>query len=176
MLLRNCGIRDIAVILRVCCKTVLGVLIRQGNLCRITPKKTHYQSVQVDEHWSYVGHKKKGKRWLIYAYAPETGEVLAHVIGKRDTATVKKLYQLLKNIKIDEFCTDQWKAFAHVFKKENHRVGKDLTRHIEGVNNGLRAGNRRFVGKSTCFSKKDENHEAAIKIMFQQRNYAYHTF
>jgi hypothetical protein len=32
------------------------------------------------------------------------------------------------------------------------------------------------VRKTTCFSKKDENHEAAIKIMFQQRNYAYHTF
>ncbi len=111
------------------------------------PKKGHYQSVRVDG-WVCMGHKKKGKRWLIHAYAPETGGVLAYVIGKRDTATVNKLYQLLKNIKIDEFCTDQWKAFAHVFKKENHRVGKDLTRHIEG-------GEQRFEDREQAFCEED---------------------
>jgi hypothetical protein len=52
--------------------------------------------------WSYVGHKKKQKRWLIYAYAPETDEVLAYVIGNRGIKTVKKLYPLLKNFAIEE--------------------------------------------------------------------------
>lgn len=176
MLLRNCGIRDIATILQISCKTVLNQLFFQGKLCEIIPQKRHYKSVQIDEFWSFVQHKKKGKRWLIYAYAPETDEVLGYVIGKRDIKTVKKLYKQLKNIIIDEYCTDDWKSFINVFSKENHQIGKHLTKHIEGVNTSLRARNRRFVRKTTCFSKKDENHDAAIKMMFQQRNYAYHTF
>ena len=83
---------------------------------------------------------------------------------------------MLKKLKIDEICTDAWKAFANVFAQENHQVGKHLTREIEGVNNSLRARNRRFVRKTTCFSKKKDNHDAAIAIMMQQRNYSYHTF
>jgi insertion element IS1 protein InsB len=70
----------------------------------------------------------------MYAYAPETDEVLAYVIGTRGIKTVKKLYQLLKNLTIDEYCTDNWAAFARVFSEENHQIGKHLTCHIEGVN------------------------------------------
>lgn len=181
LLLRNSGIRDIETVLKVSRRCVLNCLFSESNKCLISPKLTHYKSVQIDEHWSYVHQKKKKKRWLIYAYAPETDEVLGYVIGNRGIKTVKKLYELLKNIQIDEYCTDDWAAFANVFAHENHQIGKHLTRNIEGVNTSLRARNRRFVRKTTCFSKKEKYHEAAIKIMraanrFQQRNYAYHTF
>jgi len=60
----------------------------------------------------------------MYAYAPETDEVLAYVIGSRGIKTVKKLYQLLKNLVIDEYCTDNWTAFVRVFSQENHQIGK----------------------------------------------------
>jgi insertion element IS1 protein InsB len=76
VLLRNCGIRDIETILKVSRKCILNQLINDAKNVEIIPKKEHYKSVQIDEHWSYVGHKKKKKRWLIYAYAPETDEVL----------------------------------------------------------------------------------------------------
>jgi hypothetical protein len=33
--------------------------------------------VQLDEVWTFVGQRKKRKRWLFYAYAQETDEVLA---------------------------------------------------------------------------------------------------
>lgn len=176
MLLRNSGIRDIETVLNVSRKCVLNTLLSEAKKCEITPKQNHYKSVQIDEHWSYVKEKKKQKRWLIYAYAPETKEVIAYVIGRRDIKTVKKLYKKLAKIQIDEICTDNWKAFSNVFAKENHKIGKAFTKDIEGVNNSLRARNRRFVRKTTCFSKRDENHQAAIAIMFQQRNYQYHTF
>lgn len=176
MLLRNCGVRDIETILKVSRKCVLNQLLNQAKKCEIIPKKEHYTSVQIDEHWSYVGHKKKKKRWLIYAYAPETDEILAYEIGSRSEKTVRELQKKMKNIKIDEICTDAWKSFEKVFQDENHKVGKEFTKNIEGVNNSLRIRNRRFVRKTTCFSKKEENHEASIKIMFAQRNYNYHTF
>jgi IS1 family transposase len=176
MLLRNSGIRDIATVLQVSRVCVLNQLLKQSAKCVITPKQKHYKSVQIDEFWSYVQHKKKHKRWLFYAYAPETNEVLGYVIGNRSAKTIKKLLQMLKDIEIEQYCTDHWSAFAEVLAGQNHQVGKHLTRHIEGVNNALRARNRRLVRKTTCFSKKDKYHEAAIKIMFQQWNYDYHTF
>lgn len=176
MLLRNSGIRDIETILGVSRGCVLNCLISEAKKCIIIPKQEHYKSIQIDEHWSYVKDKKKQKRWLIYAYAPETKEIIAYVIGNRGIPTVKRLYKMLKKLKIDEICTDAWKAFANVFAQENHQIGKHLTREIEGVNNSLRARNRRFVRKTTCFSKTKQNHDAAIAIMMQQRNYSYHTF
>ena len=43
----------------------------------------HYESLEVDEFWTFVGNKKN-KHWLIYAYHRETGEIVAYVWGKRD--------------------------------------------------------------------------------------------
>ncbi|MCS6796331.1 MAG: IS1 family transposase [Raineya sp.] len=126
----------------------------------------------MDELGSYVGQK----RWIVYAYAPETNEILAYVIGKRNAATVRKLYQKLKNLQIDTYCTDEWEAFKQVFSKENHQVGKAYTRQIESVNTCLRARNRRLVRKTTGFSKKEPYQDASVKIMFYHRNYCYHTF
>jgi IS1 family transposase/transposase-like protein len=176
LLLRNNGIRDIETVLGVSRGCVLNVLLTESLKCELRPKFSHYKTVQIDEFWSYVHQRKKQKRWLIYAYCPETKEVLGYVIGDRSIKTVKKLYQLLKPLQIDTYCTDNWKAFKRVFRHENHQIGKHLTRQIEGVNASLRARNRRFVRQTTCFSKKDKYHAAAIKIMFQQQNYAYHTF
>ncbi|QMU28136.1 hypothetical protein HUW48_08800 [Adhaeribacter radiodurans] len=48
--------------------------------------------------------------------------------------------------------------------------GKAYTKNIEGVNTCLRARNRRFVRKTTCFSKKKENHMTSLNIMFNYRN------
>jgi insertion element IS1 protein InsB len=42
--------------------------------------------------------------------------------------------------------------------------------NIEGVNTSLRARNRRWVRKTTCFSKKEENHQASIVAMFLHSN------
>jgi insertion element IS1 protein InsB len=107
---------------------------------------------------------------LVASVCSETNEVLGYVIGNRSAK------QMLKDIEIEQYCTDNWAVFDEVLAREKHQVGKQLTRHIERVNNALRARNRRFVRKTTCFSKKDKYHKVAIKIMFQQWNYDYHTF
>jgi len=173
MLLHNTGIRDIEAITGIRRTTIIALLVGCGSI-RLKPRQRSYRSVQIDEVWSYVGAKKR-KRWLLYAYAPETDEVLAFVCGRRSRATVKKLYAELKPLHISEFCTDRWRAFEHVFPPERHSIGKAFTRQIEGVNTSIRARNRRFVRKTCCFSKKIENHDAAIGLMFAFRN-GYHTF
>jgi insertion element IS1 protein InsB len=179
LLERNSGIRDIEELLGISRKCILDNLCRQGNKICIQPAAKHYKSVQIDEGWSYVGNKKKGKYWLLYAYSPETDEILAYSCGSRSAKTVRELMKKLKDVKIDEYCTDQWRAFAQVLPPEKHTIGKAYTKNIEGVNTCIRARNRRFVRKTTCFSKKKENHLAALNIMFNYRNNQknnHHTF
>lgn len=169
MLVNNCGIRDSARILGLSTTTVLAYLLRQSRT-RLVPRLLRYESVQIDELWTFVRRRKKGKYWLIYAYAPETKEVLAFVCGTRSAATIQKLADRLAAVEIQEFCTDKWDAFAKVLPQEKHTIGKQYTRHIEGVNTSLRARNRRLVRKTTCFSKKREHHDAALTLMLEDRN------
>ncbi|MBK0402174.1 IS1 family transposase [Adhaeribacter sp. BT258] len=179
LLERNNGIRDIEQILGISRNCVLKTLLDQGNEIQIKPWFKHYKSVQIDEVWSYVGRRKKGKYWLLYAYCPESDEILAYVCGSRSAKTVRALMKKLQGIEIEEFCTDHWKAFAQVLPEEKHKIGKAYTKNIEGVNTCIRARNRRFVRKTTCFSKKKENHLAALNIMFNYRNNhkaKHHTF
>jgi len=179
MLERNNGIRDIEQILKVSRQCVLNTLCRHGTGLVIAPSQQHYTSVQLDEVWSYVGKKKEGKFWLLYAYSAEHDEILAYVCGSRSASTVQKLYKQLEQVEIEEFCTDHWPAFAKVLPEKKHKIGKDYTRNIEGVNTCIRARNRRFVRRTTCFSKKKENHIASLNIMFTYRNSTkakHHTF
>ena len=62
MLVRNCGIRDISEITGCCRYKVQKVLkISQHH---VLPKKNHYDALEVDELWTFVGNKKN-KVWLI---------------------------------------------------------------------------------------------------------------
>ena len=74
LLVRGVGIRDIAEIGRVSAKKVLSVLISFNK--QIKPKQLFYNSLQVDELWTFVG-EKKNKKWLIYAYSLEKKEIVA---------------------------------------------------------------------------------------------------
>jgi IS5 family transposase len=65
MLVRGVDIRDISVIEQISVNKVLSVLVNSSRI--ITPKRAHYDKLEVDEFWTYVGNKKN-KAWLIYAY------------------------------------------------------------------------------------------------------------
>jgi hypothetical protein len=73
MLVRGTGIRDISVIEQISIKKVLSVLVRSNHTIKL--KQQHYDCLEVDEFWTYVG-SKKNKVWLIYiiaAYDIESG-------------------------------------------------------------------------------------------------------
>jgi insertion element IS1 protein InsB len=170
LLERNNGIRDIESVLEVSRQCVVNRLMRESESISIAPSRRYYQSIQIDEVWSYVGNKKKGKYWLFYAYSPEYDEILAYACGSRSAKTVRALLKKLKEVEIDQYCTDNWKSFTKVLPVEKHMIGKEYTKNIEGVNTCLRARNRRLVRRTTCFSKKKENHQASINLMFRYRN------
>jgi IS1 family transposase/transposase-like protein len=170
MLVRGVGIIDISVIESISIKKVLSILVNSNRI--ITPKQQHYDSLEVDEFWTYVG-KKKNKVWLIYAYHRETGEIVAHVWGKRDAKTAKKMRAKLKELDIsfDAICTDDWDSFKVAFQIDNQIVGKKNTVGIEGNNCRFRHRIRRAFRKTCCFSKKMLNHLKAFELAFFYINY-----
>lgn len=172
LLARNVGIRDISEIEKVSVKKVLSVLVNFNQ--EILPKRKKYQSLQVDEVWTFVG-KKKNKKWLIYAYSTETKEIVAWVWGKRNIKTAQKLRDKLKELGVsyDEIRTDNWESFIIVFQRDTHKIGKKYTTHIEGNNTLLRHRIRRAVRRTCCFSKKFENHIKAFEIVFFYINFGW---
>jgi IS1 family transposase len=154
LLVRNSGIRAIETVLGVHRQTILRCLKQKADQCRLAPNQQHYGQEQIDELWTFVKQRKKQKRWLFYAYARETDEILAWSWGTRSRETVRKLYEQIQKLFIDCFCSNDWPAFQEVFPKGKHSIDKAFTKHIEGVNLCLRTRNGRVVRKTACFSKK----------------------
>ncbi|WP_266206124.1 IS1 family transposase [Pontibacter kalidii] len=171
LLVRNSGIRDIEEVTGVHRQTVLRWLNQKAHSLQVSPRQQGYGQVQLDEVWTFVKERKKRKRWLFYAYAPETDEGLAWSWGTRSRHTVRRLYRQLEQLEIDCFCTDDWPAFTKVLPPEKHLIGKAYTRNIEGVNLCLRTRNRRIARKTACFSKIEQNHYNAMKLIFYYRNH-----
>ena len=90
MLVRGSGTRDIAYI-------------------NLKPIKEHYNQVQVDELYSFVQTKQK-KVWILYASCVETKEILAVTMGNRSKKTVLELYNRLKDIQVNFWCTEIGRA------------------------------------------------------------------
>jgi len=170
MLVRGTGIRDISVILQISIKKVLKILT--STHYEIQPRRTHYDCLEIDEFWTYVG-RKSNKVWLIYAYHRETGEIAAYVWGKRDLKTAQKLRRRLKRLKITYDCigTDNWDSFLTAFEEDQQQTGKQYTVGIEGNNCRLRHRVRRAFRKTCCFSKKLKNHWKAFSMAFFYINY-----
>jgi IS1 family transposase len=172
MSVRGIGIRDVSEIENISIGKVLSVSVKSQYT--IKPKQSHYDSLEVDEFWTYAG-EKKNRFWLIYAYDRKSGETVAFVWGKRDLKTAKKLKnKLLKSgITYGQICTDNWESFVTTFKENNHVIGKMHTVGIEGNNCLLRHRIRRAFRKTCCFSKKLYNHLKAFNLSFFCINFGY---
>jgi IS1 family transposase len=172
MLVRGVGIRNIAEIEDVSADKVLSVLASTDHV--ITPKKSHYKCLEVDEFWTYVGDKSN-KIWLIYAYDRESGEIVCFEWGNRDLKTVNKLKKKLSDFGVcyGSIATDNWDSFVAAFKEDNHLIGKKYTVEIEGNNCRLRNRIRRAFRKTCCFSKKLINHFKAFNLAFFYINWGF---
>ena len=133
--------------------------------------------IQLDEMWSFVGNKEN-KQWIWVAYCPAIKQVLAFHIGGRGKADAQKLLDKLPDRVVTncQFATDYWEAYAQTVPAEQHHQSKALTNFIEGYFTGVRARISRLVRKNVSFSKKLENHVAAIGYLFWQRNLTVHHY
>ena len=154
-LLHGSGIRDCYKVYGISPQTTLNLILSEGERVKILPQQKHYQRIEIDEMYSFVG--KKGKKvWIFYAYAPETKEILAMTMGKRNRKQLQSLMVQIKNlyIEIDFYCTDKFEAFKDVLPYFKHLIGKKFTKNIEGINTLIRSKIARLHRRTTKFSKK----------------------
>jgi IS1 family transposase len=128
--------------------------LRISSKYKIIPRFSHYDCLEIDEFWTYVGKKKKNV-WFIYDYHREKGEIVVYVWGKRDIKAAEKLRMRIKRLGIsyERIGTDKWDSFLSVFEEEQHEVGKKYTVGIERNNCRMRHKVRRVFRRTCCFSK-----------------------
>ena len=172
MFVRGTGVRDICTILKISMGKVLHTLISSDY--QIKPKREYYDTLEVDELWTYVGDKTN-KQWLIYAYHRESGEIVAYVWGKRDLQTAEELKKKLDElgVRYGQIASDDWDSFLIAFGEAATLIGKRYTVGIEGNNCRIRHRVRRAFRKTCCFSKKLLNHLKAFSMAFFYINYGY---
>ena len=133
----------------------------------IIPKAVGKHTVQMDELWSFVDNKGD-KQWVWLAMDVKTREVVGCHIGDRSKVSAQALWDSLPSVyrQCAKIYTDHWEAYRAVLPSKRHEsVGKEtgLTSYIiERLNNTLRQQISRLVRKTLSFSKKLENHIAAI--------------
>lgn len=172
MAMRAGGIRDIANVLKVSAVTVILTLRTWFETLREPQVEGSFDEVMIDEFWSWVGHREKGKRWVWYAYCGNSGKILAFQIGKRNDASCKKLMKKLAHLDINHYYTDNWKSYQKHIPPEKHTISKRKTQKIERQNLNFRTHIKRLCRKTICFSKKDDMHFGFIKAYIWQKNAA----
>jgi len=80
------------------------------------------------------------------------------------------LWEKLKNIDSQLYCTDYWKAYENFIPKDKHIQSKKLTWLIENLNGRVRHYLARFHRKTKCSSKSLEMVECSLKLLFHKIN------
>ena len=89
---------------------------------------------------------------------------MAWVLGNRDIATFKRLYDKVKHLKDCVFYTDDWDAFAAVLPAERHIIGKEHTVTIEQNNSNTRHHLGRFTRRTKVVSKSNKMIDITLKL------------
>ena len=91
---------------------------------------------------------KKNKCWLLKAVSRPTGRTIAWVIGGRDVATFRRLYEKVTHLETCGFYTDEWQSFAKVLPESRHKISRSGTVLIEQDNSNTRHHLERFTRRT----------------------------
>ena len=131
--------------------------------------------IQCDEMWSFV-NDKGNKQWIWLAQDVSSCKIIGVLVGDRSGQGAQKLWESLPAVYRQcavVYYTDFGDAYALVFPQKRHMpVGKETgkTSYIERFNCTMRQRVTRLVHKALSFSKKIENHIAAIWMFVHHYN------
>jgi IS1 family transposase len=130
--------------------------------------------LEIDELWSFVGHKGNVV-WLWIALERQTRRIVGFAQGNRSAATCRKLWASLPA----DYCkraicyTDFLSSEAAVLPAKRHRaLGKETgeTAPVERFTNTLRQRCANLVRKTLSFSKDEWWHEVRIRLFIDHYN------
>ncbi len=128
---------------------------------------------ELDEMWSYVGHKKN-PIWIWIVLCRRTRQVVAWMWGDRSADTCKMLWDKVPKEYKHAFCySDLLAAYQKVLRPEQHQActkREGQTNHIERLNLTVRQRLARFVRKTLSFSKSLFMHIVVLRLFFYTYN------
>jgi insertion element IS1 protein InsB len=96
---------------------------------------------------------KKNYCWIWIAVDRYGKRFVNCVLGTRDTATGKQLWDALQDKEIEQVMTDFWKPYEHFVPNDIHIQSKAETYTVEGYNSLFRHFLARLRRKTKCYSK-----------------------
>jgi insertion element IS1 protein InsB len=106
---------------------------------------------------------KKNRCWLWKALDRHTRRTLAWVVGRRDAATFRRLYERVKGVG-RVYYTDDWPSYSAVLPPEQHVIGKTDTHTIERDNANTRHYLARMTRRGKVVSKSLSMVELTMKL------------
>ena len=90
--------------------------------------------------------------------------------GDRSTKTGLKLWEKIKDLKVNIFTSDYWKSYEEFLPSEKHLQSKAETYTVEGYNSRIRHYLARFKRKTKCYSKTEYMIEVSLNLLFMKLN------
>jgi IS1 family transposase len=140
--------------------------------------------VELDELWAYVAKKQKrvtpkdaavkGDQYTFVALAGAARAIISYHTGKRDSFNTDRFIWDLRErvIGAPEISADGWTHYPPVIREAfGNRVPAQIsTSYVERQHLTLRMSSKRFARLGNGFSKKLENHEAAVSLYVAHYN------
>ncbi|BCM91746.1 hypothetical protein IAD21_03621 [Abditibacteriota bacterium] len=126
--------------------------------------------LELDEVWSYVGHKKR-RVWFVLCR--RTRQIVAWMPGERDIVTAKDVWMKVpEQYKHCQCFADGLEAYAHAIPAEqlHQQTKKEHTNHLERFNATLRGRLGRLTRKTLSYSKSYFMHIVHIRLFLYQYN------
>lgn len=120
----------------------------------------------MDEMWGRV-FSKKTPCWLWHAINHENGDVIAYVLGSRESTMLCQLTDLLcsLNLNISSIYSDDNFAYHDIIPPDILHTGKINTQKIERKHLTFRTRLKRLARKTICFSKSLHMHKIMIGLL-----------
>ena len=131
------------------------------------------EALEVDEMWSFVGHRQRGVIWLWLALCRRTRQIVAYVLGPRSDAMAQLLWSRIPAAyRQGSPHTDHLESDHNVLPPQQHHATyqRGPTNHVERFNNTLRQRLGRLVRKTLSFSKCPLMHERVIHLFLHRYN------
>ena len=160
----GCGIRSIARLLKICCRTVQNRILDYCSLLN-KPVALLNQTYEVDELCTYIGNKSN-RVWIAYSYCRDSREVADFVIGSRSKAVLQPLINNILRSFPFKIYTDKHQTYTSLIPVNIHSTKCRGTNHIERKNLSLRTHLKRLSRRTICFSKSSVMLSACLKIYF----------
>jgi len=128
--------------------------------------------LELDEVWSFVGHKKN-RVWLWFVLCRRTRQIVAWMWGERDALTAQDVWaKVPAQYKHCRCFADGLEAYAHAIPPDqlHQQTQKQHTNHEERFNATLRGRVGRLVRKTLSFSKNLFMHIVHLRLFLHTYN------